>query len=219
MPRAPTGNGDPEALAALERDQKGRITKSRGRPKGAVWRPETRRKHDLLKAMGFDGRLGSVLQLLPMAQENLGGAVKRGDPTATQWVLNLAHRQTREMPLQRALPGCDLTTIDGVVDTGRRVMEMLAAGEIPLAQADQFMEVCRGYIQLQGVAEVARLQEMLDTLEDERNRGAGPKVEQTLPNDMLPQWGGLQKVDNPAVTGHNAPPETDEALLRASILE
>lgn len=220
----PTGNGDPKARAAIVREPgTGRFIITAGRPRGAIARPETRDRRRIYQALGVHGDYHSFVAMGKMAQENIGVSLTKGDPIMSSWLLDRVHGRLGEAPLQIAVEGADFTTIDGVLATSAVIMEEMAAGRLPLGQAEKFLNVCRAYGQLRMGEEIAKLEALLKETEGAIERGTAAKPETQLEPDQMVQWGRLPETMYPHLYGNGHDKAEEERLreeeLRKQLLE
>jgi hypothetical protein len=229
----------PDQYGIVRHPVTGLFITTAGKPRGAIERPETRNRKAMRAALAMDGHYRSLVALGKMAQENMGVAIARGNPIASTWLLDKVVGRLPEAPLQIAVEGADFTTIDGVLATAALIMGEMAAGRLPLAQAEKFLNTCRTYGQLRMGEEIAKLEALLKETEDAHTRGtAAPPVTQ-LEADQVPTWGRLQETltpvqptPKPYTNGHDVlakphtnghdpdPPDPDpEAELRKRLLE
>jgi hypothetical protein len=206
-----------------------------GKPRGAVNRPETRDRRKIRAILAMDGEYRSLVALSKMAQENVGVAIAKGEPITSAWLLDKVHGRLPEAPLQITIHGANMSTIDGVLATAAVVMEETAAGRLPLAQAERFLNTCKAYGQLRMAEEIAKLEALLKETEDARTSGRGPLPESMLEPDQRPTWGRLSDepegnqalksnghdTSEPLVNGRDKRHdiETPEDALRRALLE
>jgi hypothetical protein len=215
----PTGSGDPVARAAIVREPgTGRFIVTAGRPRGSVYRPETRDRRKIRQALAMDGDYQSLVALGKMAQENVGLAIARGEPITSTWLLDKTMGRLPEAPLRIAFTGADFTTIDGVLATAAVVMEETAAGRLPLAQAEKFLNTCKAYGQLRMAEEIAKLEALLKETEGAIERGTAAKPETQLEPEQIPRWGRLPETLFPDTT-HTNGHDKEEEELRKQLLE
>lgn len=161
-----------------------------GRPKGA------KNKRVAVKPAAVERMVHLKLedrlqQLLGKAWSTVEQRIEAGDPRASIWAIERAQPREHQR-LSSAIDGVDLTDLDGIVETGRRVVEMVAGQQLSLNEGSRFLAILSNYGQLRGLKEMSELGEKLAQLQRAPSRSSDP-----LDPECTPAWLKLKR-DGPA---------------------
>lgn len=161
----------------------------------------------IAKLFNVEHRFEDLRQLASMAQANIRKQIERGNPIASMFLIQTVYGRIEQAPLLTSLEGARFRSMEEVNQAGEQILDLVASGRLPLAQAKEFITILKNFTSLKLAEEIKRLEQLLETIDANQS---GPKeVTQTLPQDMLPSWGGF---------GGDAKPDPDEEAIRQTLL-
>lgn len=167
----------------------------------------------------------STDRLVAEAQVMLRRGIREGDGALIRWYLDRVYGRVEQGPLRTILSGADFGNMDGVIAAGRQIMDGMATGAVPVAQAMSAVRTLHEYSKLRMLDELERLEGLLKAIEDKAKSGTLAPTEQVLPDAQLPAWGNLRRavadvaeVSEPEEPGAAAAREPADPLDRAQAL-
>lgn len=168
------------------RDTSGRFKQgSGGRPKGAKNRRKVYSSGEFASSITqaasdkLEGLMGKALGVIDQQLD-------AGDARTAIWVLDRLPRPQHK--LSEAIPGADLSSLEGIIQTAQTAAQMAAAGRMELETANRVLTMLTNTASLLGYQRIGELREMIKEFEQQSVQGKAAGV-----GSMLPMWGRLSE--------------------------
>lgn len=160
-------------------------------------------------------------RLAARARQVIDKQLGENDPETARWLLDRLVGKGADAPLIKPIQHRGFSSLEDMVEAAQIVMAMVANQELPLGQAKSFMQLCKGFAEIQGASQIAEVVRRLQDIEDHQRArdGAIDGIKQELPNEMLPRWGRLQSIEPTEAETEGLGHGMDDEALRQTLLD
>lgn len=174
-------------MAKSNRSATGQFTKgSGGRPRGAKNKRKTYTPAEF-SASVTAAATAKLEDMTDKALDVIEQQLDKGDARTAIWVLDRCLPSTQHK-LAEAIPGADLSSLEGIIETAQTAAQMAAAGRMELETASRVLTILTNTANLLGYHRIGELREMVEEFEQQGAQGVAG-----VPAAMVPIWGRLEE--------------------------